>query len=176
MKRLKYSQETYDLLLNLAEDETCYWRYQDAKHKGIIPVGHNSHERIFEAEEPEYIEGGASCYDNPWQLVSYVRDEGQDLDTTDVILFVGDYMGTGIDGEDIVKVTEESDVLYSLSLRDFYKFTINIPEDLYWNTYNVKEIFCDYDDEFIEKVITPHKNKIKENNKKQIIYQRNLER
>lgn len=152
MKRLEYNQETHDLLIELAEKEACYWRYQGAHHGGLIPVGHTSHERIFEGEEPEFIEEGVSCYDNPWQLLEYLADESQDLDDTDVVLFVGEHVGYGLDEEDIVRVTEESDVLYSLSLRDFYKFAINLPEDLYWNTWNVKEKFCDYTEEFKQEV------------------------
>ena len=154
MKRLDYNKDTQNLLLEMAEQEMCYWRYQSSSHNGIIPVGHESHERIFEGEEPEFIEEGCSCYDNPWQLLEYLADEGQDLDKTDVVLFVGNHMGYGLDEEDIVKVTEESDVMYSLSLRDFYKFAFNISEDLYWNTYNAKEQFLDYTEEFVKEVFS----------------------
>lgn len=153
MKRLVYNNEVNDLLLDMAENDKCYWRYQDSKHMGLIPVGHESHERIFEGEEPEYIEEGCSCYDNPWQLTEYTSDEVLDLDNTDVVLFVGNHKGYGIDEEDIVQVTVESDVLYSLSLRDFYKFVLNIEEDFYWNTYNVKERYCDFTDTFIQNVM-----------------------
>lgn len=154
MKRLKYNEDTQDLLLEMAEKDMCYWRYQGAHHGGLIPVGHESHERIFEGEEPEYVEEGCSCYDNPWQLLDYLSNEFNNLDKTDVVLFVGKHMGYGIDEEDIVKTTEESDMLYSLSLRDFYKFVFNIPEDLYWNTYNVKDAFCGFTEEFKDEVFS----------------------
>ena len=106
MTRLEYSESTQSLLLEMAEKEMCYWRYQGAHHNGLIPVGHESHERIFEGEEPEFVEEGCSCYDNPWQLLEYLANENQDLDKTDVVLFVGKHMGYGLDEEDIVKVTE----------------------------------------------------------------------
>jgi hypothetical protein len=154
MKRLEYSQETHDLLLEIAEEGSCYWRYQGSHHNGLIPVGHKSNERIFEGEEPEFEEEGCSCYDNPWQLLEYLAIDGQDLDKTDVVLFVGDHVGYGIVEEDVVEVTEEDAVMYSLSLRDFYKFAFNVPEDLYWNTYNVKEKFCDYTEEFMQEVFS----------------------
>lgn len=153
MKRLTYNKETFDLLLEIADKKFHYWRYQDSKHGGKIPVGHQSYERMFEGEEPECIEEGCSCYDNPWQLVDYMSDECLDLDKTDVVIFTGQYVGYGIDDEDIVIIEEESDILYSLSLRDFYKFILDVPSDLYWNTYNVKEVFCDLTEEFKVEVM-----------------------
>lgn len=147
MERLIYSADTQRLLEELAEGEKCYWRYQDAEFNGIIPVGHISHERIFEGEAPEYIEEGASCYDNPYQLFRYMQGEGNNLDETDVVLFVGKHMGYGLDEEDIVVVEEESDCMYSLSLRDFYKFLFNI-EDMYYNGYSYTELAEEYIEEF----------------------------
>lgn len=152
MERLVYSADTQRLLEDLTEREACYWRYQDAEFKGIIPVGHQSNERIFEGEAPDYIEEGASCYDNPYQLFRYMQDEGNDLDTTDVVLFVGKHMGYGLDEEDIVMVEEESDCMYSLSLRDFYKFLFNI-EDMYYNGYSYTELAEEYSEDFKEKVL-----------------------
>jgi hypothetical protein len=153
MKRLTYCENTQKLLFDLAEREACYWRYQDACYNGLIPVGHKSFERIYEGEEPEFIEEGCSCYDNPWQLLEYMSNEYNDLDKTDVVLFTGRHMGYGLDEEDIVIVREENDVMYSLSLRDFYKFAINIEKDLYWNTWNIKERFCNFTKEFVERVM-----------------------
>jgi hypothetical protein len=150
MERLTYSAETQKLLEELTEGNKCYWRYQDAEFGGIIPVGHQSNERCFEGEAPEYIEEGASCYDNPYQLLQYMADEGNNLDKTDVVLFVGKHMGYGLDEEDIVMVEEESDCMYSLSLRDFYKFALNA--DIYWNGYNIKEFMSDYDNEWVENL------------------------
>jgi hypothetical protein len=145
MERLIYNEATQQLLIELAEGNKCYWRYQDSKFGGLIPIGHKSFERIAcDEDDAEYIEYGCSCYDNPWQLVEYMSNENNDLDKTDVVLFVGRHKGYGLDEEDIVEVEEESDVLYSLSLRDFYKFCANIDEDTYWNTYNVKEKFCSW--------------------------------
>lgn len=154
MERLKYNEETYNILLNMAENEICYWKYQSSRYQGLIPVGHKSNERMFAGEQPEHIEEGCSCYDNPWQLVEYMQDESLDLDKTDVVLFLGTHVGYGIDGEDIVRINKEEDILYSLSLRDFYKFIMNIPSDLYWNTYNVQKKFCTFTEEFIEEVFS----------------------
>lgn len=124
MKRLNYDAKTNSLLLDITENNKCYWRYQDSRHGGTIPVGHQSEERIYDGDEPEYIEEGCSCYDNPFQLTEYLMNEYQDLDRTDIVLFKGTYMGVGADNEDIVYVNKEEDILYSLSLRDFYKFIL----------------------------------------------------
>lgn len=141
MKRLEYTTEIQNLLEDLAEGNSCYWRYQHKHHNGIIPVGHESNERVFEGEAPEFVEEGCSCYDNPYQLLQYVLDDCFIKDEDyDVVLFVGSHMGYGLDEEDIVMVEEESDVIYSLSLLDFYKFCSNA--DIYWNgNYNVKELY-----------------------------------
>lgn len=149
MERLIYSEETQNLLEQLTEGNKCYWRYQDSKHNGIIPVGHESHERIYEGEAPEYVEEGCSCYDNPYQLMEYLGNENNDLDKTDVVLFVGRHMGYGLDEEDIVMVRDEEDVMYSLSLRDFFKFCSKA--DIYWNTYNIKDNF-NYTEDFIKEL------------------------
>lgn len=155
MKRLTYNKETHNTLLNMAEGEQCYWRYQDAEHGGTIPVGHQSHERIFEGESPEYIEEGCSCYDNPWQLLQYLSDELHPVDKVDVVLFLGKHIGYGLDEEDIVKVREESDILYSITLRDFYKFAFNLQDDIYWNTYDVKERFINpYGEKFKQGIFS----------------------
>lgn len=153
MERLTYSVDTQKLLEDLIEKEACYWRYQDAEFNGIIPVGHLSNERIFEGEAPDYIEEGASCYDNPYQLFRYMQGEGNDLDKTDVVLFVGKHKGYGLDEEDIVMVEEESDCMYSLSLRDFYKFLFNI-ENMYYNGYSYTELAEECTKEFKEKVFS----------------------
>lgn len=139
MERLTYNADTQKLLEEVTEKNQAYWRYQDACYGGVIPVGHQSNERIFDGEAPEYIEEGASCYDNPYQLMQYMNNENNDLDNTDVVLFVGRHMGYGLDEEDIVMVEEENDCMYSLSLRDFYKFCRNA--DMYWNGYNIAEYF-----------------------------------
>ena len=131
MERLNYNQGTQNLLEGLAEGNKCYWRYQSVNHGGTIPVGHISTERMFDGEAPEYIEEGCSCYDNPYQLAEYMSNEMLDLDKTDVILFVGRHMGYGLDEEDIVLVEEEGNVMYSISLRDFHKYFLNINEDTY---------------------------------------------
>ena len=124
MKRLINKNEINEILNDMAKGEKCYWRYQGAHHNGMIPVGHQSHERIYETDEPEYTEAGVSCYDNPVFLANYLADEDNDLDETDVVLFLGRQIGTGIDDEDIVEVTEEADIQYSLSLRNFIKWTL----------------------------------------------------
>lgn len=140
MERLTYSAETQKLLEEITEKDQAYWRYQDAEFGGIIPVGHISHERCYAGEAPEYIEEGASCYDNPYQLMQYMNDEALNLDSIDVVLFVGRHMGYGLDDEDIVMVEEESDCMYSLSLRDFYKFCSKA--DIWWNgSYNIKDYY-----------------------------------
>lgn len=139
MERLIYNQNTQKLLEELTEKKICYWRYQDSCYGGLIPVGHQSFERMYEGEEPEHIEEGCSCYDNPYQLLQYMSDEYIDLDKTDVVLFLGRHKGYGIDEEDIVMVEEESDILYSLNVKDFYKFCKNA--DIYWNGYNIKEYY-----------------------------------
>lgn len=150
MERLVYNEATQKLLEEITEKDQAYWRYQDSCYGGVIPVGHHSNERCFDGEAPEYIEEGASCYDNPYQLLQYMDGEGNDLDKTDVVLFVGKHMGYGLDEEDIVMVEEESDCMYSLSLRDFYKFALNA--DIYWNNNNIKEYMKDYDQEWIENL------------------------
>lgn len=140
MERLTYNEATQKLLEEITEKDQAYWRYQDASFGGIIPVGHLSFERCYDGEAPEYIEEGASCYDNPYQLMQYMNNENNDLDKTDVVLFVGRHMGYGLDEEDIVMVEEESDCMYSLSLRDFYKFCSKA--NLYWNgSYNIAEYY-----------------------------------
>lgn len=139
MERLVYNEATQRLLEEITEKDQAYWRYQDSCFGGVIPVGHISTERCY-GEAPDNIEEGASCYDNPYQLMQYMNDEDNDLDSTDVVLFVGRHMGYGLDEEDIVMVEEESDCMYSLSLRDFYKFCENA--DIYWNgCYNIKDYF-----------------------------------
>lgn len=143
MERLTYNKETQNLLEDLAVNNKCYWRYQDACFGGVIPVGHESYERVFEGEAPEYIEEGASCYDNPFQLLQYMNDEILDEDKTDVVLFVGDHRGYGLDEEDIVRVEEESDNLYSMSLGDFYKFCSNADIWLLGDK-NLKEYYDTY--------------------------------
>ena len=138
MLKLTYNKDTQKLLEELAENNMHYWRYQDSKHGGVIPVGHQSHERMFEGENPENIEEGCSCYDNPYQLFEYTLDEVLDEEKTDVVIFCGRHMGYGIDEEDIVKVEEKSDILYSLSLKDFYRFCKNA--DIYFfGDKNLKE-------------------------------------
>lgn len=140
MKRLKYNEETQILLEELAENELHYWRYQDSKFNGNIPIGHTSHERMFTGESPEHIEEGVSCYNNPLQLFKYTLDEVLDEEKTDVIIFCGRNMGTGLYDEDIVKVTEESDLLYVISLKDFYKFCSKA--DMYFfGDENLKEYY-----------------------------------
>ncbi|CAI3193052.1 hypothetical protein [Clostridium neonatale] len=142
MKRLIYNEDTQALLEELTEGNKCYWRYQGDHHNGIIPVGQQSHERIFEGEAPEYVEEGVSCYDNPLQLFQYMQsDFAIDMDKTDVVLFIGKHMGYGLDEEDIVMVEEESDCMYSLSAKDFYKFLANA--DIYYNNINIKECYIE---------------------------------
>jgi hypothetical protein len=49
-------------------------------------------------------------------------------------------MGTGQDEEDIVKVTKENDLLYAISLKDFYKFCSKA--DMYFfGDRNLKEYY-----------------------------------
>lgn len=143
MERLIYNEETQKLLEGLTEGNKCYWRYQDKEFGGVIPVGHKSFERVYSGEAPEYIEEGASCYDNPLQLMNYIMgDTFIEKSEQDVVLFVGRHMGYGLDEEDIVMVEEESDILYSMDLLDFLKFCSNA--DLYWNTKNIKEEYYKY--------------------------------
>lgn len=123
MIRLTDKNQIFTTLDDVAKNKKCYWRYQESIFGGTIPVGHRSHERMYEGEEPEYIEDGVSCYDNPYSLFDYMSNEYNDPDETDVVLFDGYRVGSGIDEEDIVEVTDESDILYSLSLRDFLSWT-----------------------------------------------------
>lgn len=142
MKRLTYNTDIQTLLENLTEENKCYWRYQGAHHNGVIPAGQQSHERIFEGEAPEHVEEGVSCYDNPLQLFKYMQsDFAIDMDKTDVVLFIGKHMGYGLDEEDIVMVEEESDCMYSLSAKDFYRFLANA--DIYYNNTNLKEYYME---------------------------------
>lgn len=151
MKRLKYSKEMINILNDWAKSNGSYWRYQDSEFGGVIPVGHKSHERMYETDEPGNVEEGASCFDNPYQLFDYISNEYLDMDTTDVVLFTGNYIGSGIDDEDIVAVKEESDIFYSLTLRDFHKYCY---ESSYWfmDEKALKEEIESYGEEFKEMI------------------------
>ena len=120
MKRLVYGEEMVNILIDVIEKDSYYWREQDIKHNGVIPAGHRSHERIVMGNEPEYIEDGVSCCGNIYELLRYMEDEGNDLDTTDIVLFGGRWIGEGLDNEYIVEVGENA-VDYSFTLRDLYK-------------------------------------------------------
>lgn len=138
MERLVYNKNTQKLLEELAENSTCYWRYQDSSHGGVIPVNHISHERMYSGESPDYIEDGCSCYDNPYQLLEYMSNEYLEEDNIDIVIFCGEHKGYGYDEEDIVQVTEKEDILYSLNLKDFYEFCKNA--DMYFfGDKNLKE-------------------------------------
>lgn len=142
MERLVYNETTHIILEEGIEKEWFYWRYQDSAYGGIIPVDHQSHERTACGKnDAEHIENGCSCYDNPYQLMEYLSDENHDLDKVDVILFTGEHCGYGFDEEDIVKVTEEADIFYSISLREFYKFCKEA--DIYFfGDKNLKETYA----------------------------------
>ena len=140
MERLTTSEETQELLEGGAESNKWYWRYQDSKWSGLIPVGHKSFERMGEDVTPNFIEDGVSCYDNPYQLLEYLKDEDNNIDTTDIILFVGTHNGIGKDEEDIVNIDSETDVKYSMSLRDFYEFCKGARDYWYNDSYSMAEL------------------------------------
>lgn len=153
MERINiYNEEIHQLLEEGTEKESWFWRYQDASYGGLIPINHKSYERTAcDEEDAEYLEEGCSCYDNPYQLLDYMSNEMLDLDKTDVILFVGNYQGKGLDDEDIVLVEEESDIKYSMSLRVFYKFCCNA--DIYlFGDKNIKEYMEKYHTNYIKEI------------------------
>lgn len=131
----------------IVDSNTYLWRYQEKKHGGKIPVGHKSHERCVQELEPENVEQGVSCYSNPYQLCGYLLDgEVFDKVTLDryneeyeVVLFEGEIIDEGMDGEDIAEV-EENCVKYTMSIRDFFTM---LKEDLDW-------IYRGYDKNLLE--------------------------
>lgn len=140
MERLIYNKNTQELLENISG---LYWRYQESEFCGLIPQGHKSHERMY-SENPEYVEAGVSCYDNPYQLLDYMKDEfysytEESSNGMDVVIFEGTHTGTyGLDEEDIVEAEE---VIYSMSLWDFWQFCKNADEDLYYlSCHNLREL------------------------------------
>lgn len=148
MKRLIYSTETQKLLEDLAVGDKYYWRYQDKEFNGLIPAGHKSNERVYDGESPEFIEDGCSCYDNPFQLLKYMDDVNiLNIKNYDVVLFVGSHKGYGMDNEDIVMVEDETDIMYSLSAKDFFKFCVNADIDIL--DHNLKNYCEDFTDEFL---------------------------
>lgn len=141
MLRLEYNQETQQTLETITG---LYWRYQRTQYNGTIPQNHKSHERMYATDTPEYIEEGVSCYDNPYQLLDYMRDEfyyfnEDEAEGLEVVIFAGEHTGTyGMDEEDIVTPEE---TIYVISLYDFWSFCKNANEDLYYlSSCNLKEL------------------------------------
>ena len=129
MKRLQYNKEGKKILDDLALNDKCFWRYQESEFGGVIPVEHKSHERVYSGEDPEYIEKGVSCYGDPYRLLDYMLDDYGGYITKqkdiDIVMFVGNLVDEGLDGEDIVEVVDKNDCWYSIDLQDFLKWCNN---------------------------------------------------
>jgi len=155
MIKLNLNGETIKMLNELVENENHFWRMQEVKFNGIIPMGHQSHERIY-GEEPEFMENGVSCFDNPFQLINYTLDElisDSDFKEMEIVIFTGKYLNDGLDNEDIVEILDENAVDYTISALDFYKWLMNYEEEFYVCGEDAREKYLDFPDSFKEEIL-----------------------